>query len=118
MNVSATNDVYTYVFAGGLGGGFVGIGGAVDVGTVHNDTQAWIAGNADVRATNDVSVNALANRDVTTITIAHRLSTVRRCDRLCYLDHGKVVAQKRKRGRPPKVRPEEQEVSATEYLAA
>jgi ABC-type multidrug transport system fused ATPase/permease subunit len=30
---------------------------------------------------------------LTTITIAHRLSTVRRCDRLCYLDHGKVVAQ-------------------------
>ena len=30
---------------------------------------------------------------VTTITIAHRLSTVRRCDRLCYLDDGKVVAQ-------------------------
>ena len=30
---------------------------------------------------------------VTAITIAHRLSTVRRCDRLCYLEHGRVVAQ-------------------------
>jgi ATP-binding cassette subfamily C protein len=30
---------------------------------------------------------------VTTITIAHRLSTVRRCDRLCYLEHGSIVAQ-------------------------
>ena len=30
---------------------------------------------------------------VTTITIAHRLSTVRRCDRLCYLEHGRVLAE-------------------------
>jgi ATP-binding cassette subfamily C protein len=29
---------------------------------------------------------------LTTITIAHRLSTVRRCDALCYLDAGRVVA--------------------------
>jgi ATP-binding cassette, subfamily B, bacterial PglK len=29
---------------------------------------------------------------VTTITIAHRLSTVRRCDRLCYLEHGTIAA--------------------------
>jgi ATP-binding cassette subfamily C protein len=30
---------------------------------------------------------------LTTITIAHRLSTVRRCDRLFYLEHGRVLAQ-------------------------
>ena len=30
---------------------------------------------------------------LTTITIAHRLSTVRRCDRLCYLDRGHIVAE-------------------------
>lgn len=30
---------------------------------------------------------------LTTITIAHRLSTVRRCDRLCYLDGGRIVAE-------------------------
>jgi ABC-type multidrug transport system fused ATPase/permease subunit len=29
---------------------------------------------------------------LTTITIAHRLSTVRRCDRLLYLEHGKLLA--------------------------
>jgi len=28
---------------------------------------------------------------LTTITIAHRLSTVRRCDRLLYLEHGKLL---------------------------
>jgi ABC-type multidrug transport system fused ATPase/permease subunit len=30
---------------------------------------------------------------VTTLTIAHRLSTVRRCDRLCYLEQGRIVAE-------------------------
>ena len=30
---------------------------------------------------------------LTTITIAHRLSTVRRCDRLFYLDQGRVLAE-------------------------
>ncbi len=30
---------------------------------------------------------------ITTITIAHRLSTVRRCDRLFYLEDGRLVAQ-------------------------
>jgi ABC-type multidrug transport system fused ATPase/permease subunit len=30
---------------------------------------------------------------MTTITIAHRLSTVRRCDRLVYLDRGRIVAE-------------------------
>ena len=30
---------------------------------------------------------------LTTVTIAHRLSTVRRCDRLCYLDHGRIVSE-------------------------
>ena len=30
---------------------------------------------------------------LTTITIAHRLSTVRRCDRLFYLEHGRLLAQ-------------------------
>ena len=30
---------------------------------------------------------------VTTITIAHRLATIRHCDLVLYLDHGRVVAE-------------------------
>jgi ATP-binding cassette, subfamily B, bacterial PglK len=30
---------------------------------------------------------------ITTITIAHRLSTVRGCDRLLYLENGRLAAQ-------------------------
>jgi len=29
----------------------------------------------------------------TTLTVAHRLSTVRRCDRLCYVEDGRIVAE-------------------------
>jgi len=32
-----------------------------------------------------------ATRDVTTILISHRFSTVRHADRICVLEHGRVV---------------------------
>ena len=38
------------------------------------------------------AVNSLANRK-TIVVIAHRLTTVRRCDVIFYLDHGRVIAQ-------------------------
>ena len=34
-----------------------------------------------------------ATRDVTTILISHRFSTVRHADRICVLEHGRVVEQ-------------------------
>ena len=38
------------------------------------------------------SIGAL-NRDLTIVIIAHRLTTVRQCDVIIELEHGKVVAQ-------------------------
>src|SRR5690606_34912460 len=43
--------------------------GGVDVGILRNDTSAWIAGE-DVRARRDVSVAALADRDVESYTVS------------------------------------------------
>ena len=44
----------------------------------------------DAKTEYDV-VNAVKQRDITCIVIAHRLSTVRDCDEIIVLDHGKVV---------------------------
>jgi ATP-binding cassette, subfamily B, bacterial len=46
----------------------------------------------DVRGEADVFDRVLqATRDVTTILISHRFSTVRHADRICVLEHGRVV---------------------------
>ena len=44
----------------------------------------------DARTEYDV-VNAIKDRGITCIVIAHRLSTVRDCDEIIVLDHGKVA---------------------------
>ena len=62
--VTAYNDAEDTSLAGGLGGGIVGIGGAVDVGLVRNNTSAYIGAGASVSATGDVDVNALSKKNV------------------------------------------------------
>jgi ABC-type multidrug transport system fused ATPase/permease subunit len=46
----------------------------------------------DVRGESEIFERILtATRDCTTILISHRFSTVRHADRICVLEHGKVI---------------------------
>ncbi len=65
VNIAAVNSTNVNSTGGGLGGGIAGIGGAVDVGVVKNNTVAYIGQNATVDAAGDINVNALSSKNVT-----------------------------------------------------
>ena len=62
--VAAANKVSATTFAGAIAGGFVGVGGAVDVGSVKNDTSAGIRSGAVVNSADDVLVYGLGIKEV------------------------------------------------------
>ena len=68
--VNASNDVHVTSFVGAIAGGFVGVGGAVAVGSLKNNTKAEIQSGAHVAARNDVEVNAVAIDNVTDYTLS------------------------------------------------
>ncbi len=68
--VNASNEVRVTSFAGAVAGGFVGLGGAVDVGSIRNDTSAEILSGALVTAKNDVRVNSLGITDLNGFTFS------------------------------------------------
>jgi hypothetical protein len=58
--VNASNDVNVQTFIVGIAGGFVGVAGAVDVGSLNNNITAEIQGGSSaVAALQDVNVNAV-----------------------------------------------------------
>ncbi|MCW5626703.1 MAG: hypothetical protein KIT73_18450, partial [Burkholderiales bacterium] len=68
--VGAANRLDGLVIGGGVGGGFVGVGGAVSVGSIRNDTSAVIESGAQVRARRDVEVNAVSAKDLEGYTVS------------------------------------------------
>jgi len=62
----ATIQTYTLSIAGGAGG----IGGAVDVGTLNNNTSALIDTGADVHARDDINVNSVAYKSLDGVAIS------------------------------------------------
>ncbi|MBI1398269.1 MAG: LEPR-XLL domain-containing protein, partial [Betaproteobacteria bacterium] len=68
--VDAANKVSAFVIGGGVGGGYVGVGGAVSVGSIRNDVGATIQSGARVKAAQDVDVQALAIKDVEGYTVS------------------------------------------------
>ncbi|HSG99026.1 MAG TPA: hypothetical protein VLB27_03190, partial [candidate division Zixibacteria bacterium] len=67
VNISAFNDAQVFSFAGGIGVGFVGVGGGVDVGVLRNNTSAYIGAGTEVHARRDVDVNAMSLKDVESV---------------------------------------------------
>jgi hypothetical protein len=74
--VLAGNDTRLRAIRGGVGGGFVGVGAAVDVGVVRNDVGAFIRNGASVRAGDEVEVDALAIKKLDGFTAAAGVGAV------------------------------------------
>ena len=68
--VGAANEVRILSFAGAIAGGFVGVGGAVNVGVIKNDVNAQIRTGAVVTVEDDVEVNSLAIKDIDSFLIS------------------------------------------------
>ncbi|MEO8133499.1 MAG: hypothetical protein ABI831_05960, partial [Betaproteobacteria bacterium] len=67
VEVAAANSVTVSDFAGGVAGGLVGAAGGVDVGSVNNNTSAYVAGGAQVNARRDVNAYALSEQDISSL---------------------------------------------------
>ncbi|MGA2499913.1 MAG: hypothetical protein ABSH20_19420, partial [Tepidisphaeraceae bacterium] len=70
VDVAAVNTDSINSSAGGIGGGIAGIGGAIDVGMVRNNTVAYIGPSAVVSANGDVDVNAFSVKNVTSLALS------------------------------------------------
>jgi len=68
--VGAANRADITSFAGALGVGFVGLAGAVDFGSIKNDTTASIGSGAIVKAAGNVEVHAVADKHLTGFTFS------------------------------------------------
>ncbi|MCB9929003.1 MAG: hypothetical protein H6844_06280 [Alphaproteobacteria bacterium] len=68
--VGASNDARILEGAGAVGLGLAGIAGAVSFGSIKNDVNASIGTGAHVNAHGDLSVNALANKELQGFTIS------------------------------------------------
>ncbi len=62
--VNAGNDTNVQTFIIGIAGGFVGVSGAVDVGTLNNNVTAEVASGATVNAKDNVEVNAVGIKNI------------------------------------------------------
>ncbi|NNU43172.1 beta strand repeat-containing protein [Ramlibacter montanisoli] len=68
--VGAANEARATTFAGAIAGGFVGVGAAVSVGVLTNDTSAQILGGSAVTANDNVEANAASIKEVDGFVLA------------------------------------------------
>jgi hypothetical protein len=62
--VNALNHSWIFDFAGSIGAGIVGVGGAIEVNVIRNTAKAYIGNLAEVTATHSVLLSALNNKDL------------------------------------------------------
>src|SRR5206468_227996 len=70
VNVTAVDTFKSLTVAGGIGGGFVGVAGGVDIGIANSSVQAYIGNDSTVSAAANVDVNALSRKDVSTYAVS------------------------------------------------
>ncbi|QCB46258.1 leukotoxin LktA family filamentous adhesin [Hydrogenophaga sp. PAMC20947] len=71
VDVEATDRIESLSVAGAAaGGGAAGVGAGVAVTVAQNTTQAYIANNARVSATQDISVDASSDKLIDSVTVA------------------------------------------------
>ncbi|HEY8830258.1 MAG TPA: hypothetical protein VIM83_06635, partial [Candidatus Limnocylindria bacterium] len=70
VDIAAVDAAKTLTIAGGIGGGFVGVAGGVDIGTLDQTVQSAIGIGATVSARSDVDLFALSRKDVQTYAVS------------------------------------------------
>ena len=68
--VNAVNDAHVQTYMIGIAGGFVGVAGAVDVGTLNNNVTAQVDSGATVDALDNVEVNAVGLKNLSGFDIS------------------------------------------------
>ncbi|KAG1649186.1 hypothetical protein GQR58_029240 [Nymphon striatum] len=70
VNVGATNTTTLFGLAGALAiGGSAGVGAGIDVEVVNKTTKAWIGADTTVSARRNITVDAISNEKVTTVSV-------------------------------------------------
>jgi hypothetical protein len=74
--VGAADKADILTLAGAVAGGFVGVGGAINVGVLKNNINAQIRANANVTAAGDVQVNAMGIKKIDSYTFSGAVGAV------------------------------------------
>ncbi|MFO0875850.1 MAG: PKD domain-containing protein [Gemmataceae bacterium] len=70
VHVAAVHQLDMLTLGGALGVGAAGIAGGVDIGVLKFDTKAVVGDNVQIRAADDVAIEASANRQVESIAMS------------------------------------------------
>ncbi|WP_345762181.1 beta strand repeat-containing protein [Diaminobutyricibacter sp. McL0608] len=70
VNVASADKVTTFTIGGGLGVGFVGVAGGIDIGIADITSQAYIGSFATLHAAKDVAFHALAIKNIQTYAVS------------------------------------------------